>query len=165
MSAVDLAEIYSPARFGRKCAMYGLRPGFAIDLTTRKPDGDYWDLSKPKDVELLETLQEEEKPFLLIGSPPCTTFSQLLKLSHTEAEMQARQEKEGKPHMRVAAAAYRRQLEDGRHFLHEHPAGSSAWLMPEIQQLIKDERCFLVQVPMCRWEMDGRCSSPARSVG
>ena len=41
MSAVDVAEIYSPPRFTAACGTRGLRPGFAVDLTTERPDGEH----------------------------------------------------------------------------------------------------------------------------
>jgi hypothetical protein len=84
----DVAEIYTPPRLPRRCRQVGLRTGFCVDLTTKKPDGEYWDLSRPEDVRLVEELQEEEEPWLLVGSPPCTTFSQSLKLSHTAEEIE-----------------------------------------------------------------------------
>ena len=37
-----------------------------MDLTTQRPDGEHWDLSREEDVEMLETLQEKERPILLI---------------------------------------------------------------------------------------------------
>eukprot|EP00959_Pyramimonas_sp_CCMP1952_P360961 7559653-Pyramimonas_sp.AAC.1 len=41
----------------------------------------------------------------------------------------------------------------GQHFLHEHPAGSASWDMPEMQELLGDSRVYVVQGPMCRWGM------------
>ena len=38
----DVAEIYSPRRFMAACGIQGLRPGFAVDLTTRRPDNECW---------------------------------------------------------------------------------------------------------------------------
>ena len=57
LSAVDVAEIYTPLRFTPGCNRLGLRPGFVVDLTTKRPDGQYWDLSRDEDVEELKTLQ------------------------------------------------------------------------------------------------------------
>jgi len=150
LGAVDLAEIYSPARSGRKCAAYGLRPGFAIDLTTTKPDGMHWDLDRPEDKELLKELQRTEEPYIVIGSPPCTEFSSLMRLNYGPEELARRQEEFGMPHLRTAVETYKRQLACGKHFLHEHPATASSWQTPEIRSLVEDERCYLVQGPMCK---------------
>eukprot|EP00972_Heterocapsa_arctica_P108020 15908869-Heterocapsa_arctica.AAC.1 len=48
---------------------------------TRKPNGEPWDLSKPDDVNLAESMRAEEKPYILCGGPPCDPFSQLQALS------------------------------------------------------------------------------------
>ena len=153
MSAVDVAEIYTPPRFTPVASRYGLTPGFCVDLTTEKPSGGHWDLSRTEDVRELEQLQEREKPRLLIGSPPCKDFCRLLLFRISKEEMAERQEQGGKQHIRTAVDAYWRQLREGRHFLHEHPARSDSWKMPEIVEMSKDPRVHIVQGPMCRWKM------------
>ena len=57
--------------------------------------------------------------------------------------------------MRVAVAGYWRQLNAGRHFLHEHPAKSDSWKMTEVEELARDPRVFKVQGPMCNWNLKG----------
>ena len=54
---------------------YGLVPGEAMDLTTG------WDFNLESHRERATKYVEEEKPFVVIGSPPCTPFSQLQTLS------------------------------------------------------------------------------------
>ena len=64
--------------------------------------------------------------------------------------------------MRTCIAAYARQVAAGRHFLHEHPACSASWSMPEVVELAADPRVYVVQGPMCRWGMQ---SSDPEGVG
>ena len=130
--------------------------GVCVDLTTRRSDGEYWDLSRKEDVKELEKLQAEENPLLMIGSPPCTTFCPLLRLRYTAEEIKERRRREGEPHIRVCMDAYTRQLEANQHFLHEHPANSPSWDMPEVKKLMNDPRVYVVQGPMCRWGMRGK---------
>ena len=151
--ACDVSEIYTPPRFTPKCNQAGLRPGFCVDLTTKKSDGQCWDLTQKGDIEELKRLQVEEEPYVLIGSPPCTTFCPLLRLKFSAQEIRERQKREGEPHVRTCITAYERQLAAGRHFLHEHPACSGSWGMPEVKALAADPRVFVVQGPMCRWGM------------
>lgn len=101
LNAVDVAEIFSPRRFTAKARGYGLRPGFAIDLTTQNGAGEFWDLSLEKHQEELDVLQEKERPEFLTGSPPCSDFCKLLRLLLTKAEIQKRQEEIGKPFVRT----------------------------------------------------------------
>ncbi len=121
--AVDVAEVYSPARFQSQCKRLGLRAGFAVDMTTEKPNGDFWDLRRAGDVELLRQLQDRYEPEVLIGCPPCTVFSSLRRLSNYKrnpGQVQA-ERAEGVHHLQVCFDAYRRHIKMGKFFLHEHP--------------------------------------------
>ena len=76
--AIDVAEVFSPPRVTELATKVGLTPGFALDLRTNDPfDNEPWDLSKPEKRKRAKQLIEQEKPMLLIGSPPCTPFSVL----------------------------------------------------------------------------------------
>ena len=156
LNAVDVAEIFTPPRLTEKCGSFGLRPGFAIDLTTKRPDGEYWDLSRAEDRRQLEELQAAEQPKLLTGSPPCTDFSILLHLRHDRDEIEARKAGNGRVHLETAVAAYWRQLASGNHFLHEHPTSASSWREPVIEALAADPRVYKVRGPMCAWELLGK---------
>ena len=54
----------------------GLRGIGALDLRTTKPDGTAWDLTKRSDRRAARDLISTENPDWVIGSPPCTAFSQ-----------------------------------------------------------------------------------------
>ena len=70
-----MIEVFSPARVAKVCAKFGLVPGTSIDLTI----GWHFDLGshRRKAVEEIRT----DKPLVVIGSPPCTEFSQLQTLN------------------------------------------------------------------------------------
>lgn len=122
LSACDIAEIYSPPRLTARTSSFGMVPGFCVwDLSTTRADGTPWDFSRAEDKKLLEQLQQEEKPELLVGSPPRTDCCALLRLSMTEAQVEERKEASGKPHIRTCCSADWGQVEEGSHFLHEHP--------------------------------------------
>ena len=71
MLSIDVVEAYSPPRVTVEAWKFGLKAGEAWDLTTG------WDFTKRSHRELAEKYQGERKPLVLIGSPPCTPFSQL----------------------------------------------------------------------------------------
>ena len=75
LSAVHFAEMFSPERFAQRGKPLGLLPGIAVDLSTRKANGEFWDLRKEEDQKELEVVLEEQLPELLIGSPPCAAHS------------------------------------------------------------------------------------------
>ncbi|CAK0894978.1 unnamed protein product, partial [Prorocentrum cordatum] len=153
LAAVDVAEIYTPPRFTPSAASYGMRPGFCIDLTTVKANGQHWDLAKEEDQKEFEELQAKEEPKLLIGSPPCTDYCPLLRLSQSKEEVDERRRVGGDMHIRVCAAGYRRQLEANAYFLHEHPKRAASWKLKEMEELAADPRVFKVHGPMCNWNL------------
>ena len=73
---VDVAEAYSPPRMATMAAALGFNPGFSMDLTTANNEGKPWDLSDKKMQDAAIKQQDEQKPWLLVVSPPCTWFSQ-----------------------------------------------------------------------------------------
>ena len=79
-----VSEIYSPPRVtdaARRNPSLGIRPGFALDLTTSDDEGRPWDFDDPSQRAKAKALVLEKKPQLLIGSPMCTAFSCLQALN------------------------------------------------------------------------------------
>ena len=72
-----VSEIYSPPRVTALAKQYGLKEGFALDLSVCDEDGNPWDFDVPEMRERAKALVREMKPSLLIGSPMCTAFSVL----------------------------------------------------------------------------------------
>ena len=81
---------------------------------------------------------EEEKPLVIIGSPPCTPFSQLQTLNPATDKSREKWA-EGVDHMRFVVSLYRTQIRNGRVFLHEHPKNAKSWMLEEIRRLQKRE--------------------------
>ena len=131
-SAVDIMEVYSPARFSKQASRFGLKPGFAIDLEEAKPDGSFWDLSRPEDVEAVNQLIDRDKPVLLTGSPPCDQFSHLQNINKYRVSPDQRKIRMDKAleHLRNSCSFDRKQLDAGRLFLHEAPWSATSWKDP-----------------------------------
>ena len=141
LNDVDLAEVYSPPRVTRQAVKYGLRTGEAMDLTTR------WDFAR-----LLDRIRASEdagkyKPRLLVGSPMCTMFSSLQNLSPWTEEKKRRWG-EAREHIRCVD---RMQLDEGRLFLREHPAGASSWDLEEMKELMSEEEVHTVRADQCMY--------------
>lgn len=105
----DVAEVYNPARFTSRCNSFGLRPGFVVDMTVGTTlKGEPWDLTRPEHQAEFKRLLVREKPFMLLGAPPCNAFSPLQnlnKLKRTDEENEAI-ETEGKIHLHTAVDGY-----------------------------------------------------------
>ena len=109
MLKVDLVEAYSPPRVTLESKKFGLKPGEAWDLTNG------WDFTRKDHQDKAEEYLERKKPPVLIGSPPCTPFSQLQSLNPV-TDKSKRKLKEGVEHMKFMVRLYKKQVEQGRVF-------------------------------------------------
>ena len=117
-------------------------------------DGRSWDFLKAADRREAMTRIREQRPYLVIGSPPCTAFSQLSdrwNYRRMHPEVVKRRRVEGRMLLEFAAQVYREQLAGGRHFLHEHPASASSWHEPCIQRLCSAPGVHEVVGDQCRF--------------
>ena len=69
-----MAEVYSPPRMTEVARQLGMKAGFALDLTNKDEEGNQWDFSKEKMRAKALRLVDEERPAILILSPPYTMF-------------------------------------------------------------------------------------------
>ena len=82
---------------------------------------------------------EEQQPFLLIGSPPCTPYFQIQAINKARRDPKdvERELIAGRVHIDFCCALYRRQIARGANFLHEHPPGASSRKEPRIQAILQ----------------------------
>ena len=59
---------------------------------------------------------------------------------------------EARSHMKFMVEVYRKQLEAGRLFLHEHPARATSWGLREIRKLAASQGVFISEVDQCMYE-------------
>merc|ERR1712138_180337 len=100
-----------------------------MDLTTG------WDFNLESHRKLAEEYIDKHLPLVVIGSPPCTPFSQLQAFS-PDSKSKAAKWREGVRHMEFVVKLYRKQLDAGRVFLHENPAHASSWALPVIRKMM-----------------------------
>ena len=78
-----LVEVYSPPRVTSKAAQfpkYGVLPGGAFDLRPG-PDGQSWDFDLAADRREARARIDRIRPYVLIGSHPCTDFCMVQHLN------------------------------------------------------------------------------------
>ena len=90
-----IAELYSPPRVSAAAGTLpnlSLVGGSTFDLRA-DADGRSWDFRRAADRRLARARIEEEKPYLVVGCPPCTAFSALQALNErrADASLRARQ--------------------------------------------------------------------------
>ena len=142
--SVDVMEMYSPPRVTTQGAKMGLEVGEAMDLTTG------WDFRKAADRDRAWAYIGKHNPKLVIGSPMCTMFSKLQALSGWSEDKQ-RKWCEAREHIKFMIAVYRRQLREGRWFLHEHPDSASSWGLEEVRKLMMEEGVVTTVAHQCMY--------------
>ena len=75
--ACETTAVLNPSKFASIGTRFGLREGFAVDLTTARANGTMWDLSLEDDRAELRRVQNREELELLAGSPPSDDFSRV----------------------------------------------------------------------------------------
>ena len=108
----------------------------------------------------------QEKPTLLVGSPPCTVFSAwqaLNKVKHewTDEEVRRRQAA-GEMHLRFCCELLMAQLQGGRLFLHEHPNAASSWSVGCIQELLAHPQVGRATGDRCQYGKTSRHGQTVR---
>ena len=114
----DISEIYSHPRVCAEATSQmfngvSLKPGWSLDLTGRDPNSQKpWDLSDKKVQAKVKKLIRDTEPLFVVGSPPCTAFSQLQGLNKGRRP-QAVIDKEfraGREHIRFSLEVYAMQV-------------------------------------------------------
>ena len=90
----------------------------------------------------------KEQPLLVIGSPPCTPFSQLQTLNPNTPE-KAKKWEDGVAHMKFVLELYELQVREGRAFLHEHPANATSWQLAEVKNMAKKQGVLVIESDQC----------------
>ena len=136
-----VVELFSPPRVTQHIAWLpnmSLVAGSTFDLR-QDVHGRSWDFTKVSDRREARARISREKPYLVVGSPPCTSYSALNvrwnypKMDKREVQ---RRKAEGKVFLDFAVEIYEMQLQAGRHFLHEHPATATSWNTENMKALL-----------------------------
>ncbi len=117
---VHVSELFGPGRFTSRSSAFDLMPGTAMDFRTG------FDFNMEHDRVRARAIIDEEKPWLIVGSPMCAAFSPLVALNlETDNVRQAMVQ--GVQHLFFVCEIYKTQLSSGRFFLHEHPKAATSW--------------------------------------
>ena len=115
----------------------------AFDLRTCKSDGTPWNFNRSKDRLEARQIIKTTKPTWIIGSPPCTPFCiwnvAMNYPKSKDPDAVRRAIREGRRHLNFMISLYQMQVDNGRHFLHEHPASAVSWKEPQMAALAR--RC------------------------
>ena len=157
-----LVELYSPPGVTRHlqmpCAVkQGILPGATYDLV-RDAAGRSWDFTDPKQRQKARSEIAAMKPYMVIGSPPCTQFCRWQRVNHPrmDPKLVNRELVAARAHVGFCVQVYRDQLARGAHYLHEHPEAASPWHLLDVERLAEDPRSIRVTMDMCQYGMTQR---------
>ena len=154
----DAAEIYSPPRVTAMAPQMNLKAGFALDLTVPDERGYEWNFSKAECRRRARERVINDKPLLLVGSPPCTMYSRLQALLMKTRDPEAIQRLmiEANTHLLFCLELYRIQKAAGRLYLHEHPSGAASWWHPDVDEFRNEPGNIQVVSHACAFGMKSR---------
>ena len=134
LNASEISATLNPSKFASCATTLGLREGFAVDLTTAKPNGTMWDFSLEDDRAELGRVQDREHPELLAGSTPSDDFHSLLSTCVEAQEISKLKTERIEPQIRTCVQSYKLQMAMQKHFVHGHPKDSASWDLPPCQR-------------------------------
>ena len=123
-------------------------------ITKYKPNGSPWNSDLRSDRNEARQLVDTLQPTWLIGSPPCTTFSignRNLNYEQMDKDRACALIAKGRRHLVFVASLYRKQVIQGRHFLHEDPANALSWSEPTIAALPRHPQVHCVVADQCQY--------------
>ena len=94
-----------------------------------------WDFSLRHKRDRARQIIREQRPYMLIGSPPCTKFSTWQFLNWARSKDRPAMERAraaAEVHLTFVAELYQEQMDGGRYFLHEHPMYATSWQVASI---------------------------------
>lgn len=120
-------EVFSPPRVAWWIRGMNLTSCGSLDLTNG------YDFTHWVDRARCRSIQDQNCPLFLMSSPPCTMFSELMRLwnlAKMNPEIRAAKQAEAKELLSFGMASCERQYQAGRFFAHEHPHRAGSWEEP-----------------------------------
>ena len=99
-------------------------------------------------------LVNSRRPYLLVGSPPCTAYSNLQNLNKCRPggeEKVAAMQEEAQVHLDFVAKLYLMQIAAKRYFVHEHPTSATSWYVDSIQQIANSPTVMKANAHLCAY--------------
>ena len=171
-----VTEMFSPPRVNDHISRHrsaGLSCGTSFDLRINDQTGESWNFLLPKDRRECWRRLENEDPWVVIGSPPCTDFCPMnigLNYPKMSAQEVKRRTIESKTLLLFVLSVYKWQARRGKYFLHEHPWTAISWKLSEVIALMNMPGVHVVRGDGCQYGMkvedkDGQIRPARKATG
>ena len=156
---LHVSELSGPGRVTSRASAFDLMQGMAMDLRTG------FDFNMEQDRVRARAIIDEEKPWLIVGSPMCAAFSPLMALNPKTDKVKHAMV-QGVKHLFFVGEIYKTQISRGRFFLHEHPKAATSWGLWMVKEVLAMEGVVTVDCDQCAfglWCTDGVGEALVRS--
>ena len=146
-------EAYSPVRVTGMAEKMGLKPGLALDLTTKDEHGNPWDFNVEAMRIKAKKIVKNKAALLLMVSPMCSAFSRLQHFNTSKLSDDKKRQlwEDGMRHLAFPMELCKFQRNNGLYFLFEHPAGASSWSTNCVQRILRYPDVY--HGDMCTFDM------------
>ena len=153
----ECAEVYSPPRITKIASDMGLRPAWALDLTTNDPEDDMpWDFTMESKRKRAMELLNQDQPVLLLVHPTCGAFSSTNNINYDKMipSVVYSKFKAAVQHVKFALDLCMKQCSKGRLFMFENHATASSWSTTMMQEVLNLEVVFATTLDFCQLGMN-----------
>lgn len=126
-----MVEVYSPPRVVPICQKRSLSGCWSLDRVVRDADGKAWDFDDPAMRLRAQELIRKTRPWLLIGSPMCIYFSNIMDLAKgrmAPGEFERRLA-HAIDHLRLMFSLFKLQMSLGGYIWFEHLKDATSWFL------------------------------------
>ena len=144
----DVVELFSPPRVCPVATTAGLQASLSIDIETG------FDLRKVAVQRAVMAELERRDPKCVVVSPPCTWFSQLMKLWNIKRMDQGKcreLEAEAMTLLNFGMAVAKRQQQKGKAFVFEHPHLATSWQCEYVNECRELDGVHTCTFDLCRY--------------
>ena len=167
---VDVAEVFSPPRVALVAERMGFKAGSSLDITGNDECGVPWNFNNKVMRDKAMKKYIEEEPFLLVGSPVCTMWSQMMNINKNKMDPleYSQRMSEARVHMNFVCKLYMMQHKAGRYFIHEQPQAARSWEEECVQRTMRETNSQRLLIHQCMYglvsvDTNGK-TNPARKA-
>ena len=167
---VDVAEVFSPPRVALVAERMGFKAGSSLDITGNDERGVPWNFNNKVMRDKAMKKYIEEEPFLLVGSPVCTMWSQMMNINKNKMDLleYSQRMSEARVHMNFVCKLYMMQHKAGRYFIHEQPQAARSWEEECVQRTMRETNSQRLLIHQCMYglvsvDTNGK-TNPARTA-
>ena len=134
-----IGEVYSPPRVVPISVKHGFKGGWSKDQLVKDSDGHAWNFDDPEMRDRARALVSKGFTLLVIGSPMCTYFSNIMNIAKLRMKPEDFERKyaHAVSHLQFMFELFDIQLQNDGHILFEHPASASSWTLPFVVEMTK----------------------------